>query len=76
MKVKEAIKFLSSNYTPDTELLVEWWDKETVESYGISDPLTEDEWTEVVERMSDFELAMSMIADAAVEQAEDIIKNR
>jgi len=76
MQVKEIIERLTRDYAPDTELYVEWWDKDTVESYGVSDPLTDDEWTEVVESMADFEMPMSMIADAMVDQAEDIIKNR
>jgi hypothetical protein len=76
MQVKEIIERLTRDYAPDTELYVEWWDKDTIESLGTSDLLTDAEWVEVVERMADYQLPINMIDNAAVDQADDIIKNR
>lgn len=75
MKVKDLIDRLQSYYKPDDELFVEYWDKETVESYGVSQPLTEDEWLDTVEAMENGEFAyQSYAADLLVEKAEEAIK--
>ena len=74
MKVQEIIDRLTRDYTPDTELYVEWWDKEIVESFAsVEEPLSEDQWTEIVERMEDGERQdQSMIADAFVDMFYEI----
>jgi len=46
MKVSALIEQLK-DYTPETELIVAFWDKETIEGYG-NPKLTEDQWSQVV----------------------------
>lgn len=47
MKVKDLIEQLGT-YDGEDELIVAYWDKETVESYG-SPTMTKDDWSYVVE---------------------------
>lgn len=61
MKVKNLIEQLQA-YTPETDLIVAFWDKETVERYGSgwADKdkdlsLTDEGWSLVVERYEDGE---------------------
>jgi formylmethanofuran dehydrogenase subunit E-like metal-binding protein len=60
MKVKDLIEQLTA-YTPDTELLVAYWDKATIEDYAydhLTDELTEltdTQWEEVVSKYQDGE---------------------
>ena len=81
MKVSKLIEQLERDYTPDTELYVEYWDKEIVQSYmwvGDKSPeLTDDEWAEVVEAMENSErLDQSMVADSLVEEAKAAMAER
>jgi hypothetical protein len=74
MKVAEIIERLNRDYQPDTELYVEWWDKETVESFvSQDDPITDDDWVRVVEKMEDGERQdQSMVADAFIDMFYDV----
>lgn len=60
MKVKNLIEQLQA-YTPDTELIVAYWDKETVEGYGTGwqdkpdTVLTDEQWFDVVDKYDDGE---------------------
>jgi hypothetical protein len=60
MKVKDLITQLTA-YEPDTELVVAYWDKDTVEGYasgwGEKDRfvLTDDQWLDVVGKYEDGE---------------------
>ena len=76
MKVAEIIERLNRDYTPDTELYIEWWDKEIVESFANdSEPLSEDNWAQIVERMEDGErLDQSMVAEAFSDMFYEITK--
>lgn len=47
MKVKELLEQLAQ-YQPDDELIVAYWDKETIEGYTDDLTLTLDQWSEVV----------------------------
>lgn len=47
MKVKDLLVKLEE-YDPDTELIVAYWDKETVEGYTDELTLSEDQWKQVV----------------------------
>ena len=81
MQVKNLIEQLQQYYTPETELYVEYWDKETVEQFmfdGENSPtLTDDEWAEVVEAMENSErLDQSMVADSLVDEAKSQIEDR
>ena len=42
MQVKELLAQLEE-YDPETELIVAYWDKETIEGYG-NPKLTDDQW--------------------------------
>jgi hypothetical protein len=55
MKVQTLIDQLLADYSPDTELAVAYWDKETVASYAGRENLTEDEWLKVVDTYEDGE---------------------
>ena len=52
MLVSQIIEVLQERYTPDTELFVEWWDKEGIE-YGMDEPMTNDTWSRAVEIAED-----------------------
>ena len=79
MKVKNLIEQLQA-YTPDTELIVAYWDKETVEGYasgwGEKDRfvLSETQWSLVVDRYEDGEWHFqSSAAEDFVEIAEKVV---
>lgn len=75
MKVKDLIERLQSYYKPDDELFVEYWDKETVEAYGTSRKMDDDEWTSAVEVMENGEFAyQSHAAELLVEKAEEAME--
>jgi hypothetical protein len=48
MLVKDIIKQLQTNYQPDEELIVAYWDKPLVESFA-NVVLTKEGWEEVIE---------------------------
>jgi len=60
MKVKNLIEQLTA-YDPNTELLVAYWDKETIEDYAYDhetdelSKLTDEQWNEVVDKYEDGE---------------------
>ena len=81
MQVKNLIEQLQQNYTPETELYVEYWDKEIVEQFMFdgenSQTITDDEWVAVVEAMENSErLDQNMVADSLVDEAKSQIEDR
>ena len=79
MKVKNLIEQLQA-YTPDTELIVAYWDKETVEGYasgwGEQDRfvLTDDQWLDVVDKYDDGEWhCQSSAAQDFTDMARDVV---
>jgi hypothetical protein len=73
MKVKDLIERLSTNYEPDTELIVDYWDKEIVESYG-SPSLSKTQWSLVIEDYENGEWHFqSLAAEVFVEIAEKVV---
>lgn len=81
MQVKNLIEQLQQNYTPETELYVEYWDKEIVEQFMFdgenSQTITDDEWVAVVKAMENSErLDQSMVADSLVDEAKSQIEDR
>ena len=79
MKVKNLIEQLQA-YTPDTELIVAYWDKETVEGYasgwGEQDRfiLSETQWSMVVDTYDNGEWHFqSSAAEDFVEIAEKVV---
>lgn len=53
MRVKDLLEQLK-DYDGEQELIVAYWDKETVQGYGAPE-LTDDEWGEVIDRYEDGE---------------------
>lgn len=76
MTVKEIIERLQRDYTPETELYVEYWDKEIAQSFSSPDiaPLTEEQWGEVVDILEDRErYDQSLVADAIADTVEEVV---
>ena len=72
MKVQDLLEQLEA-YEPETELIVAYWDKETIESYG-APTMNEDQWKQVVEDYEDGEWHWQGSAgDDFVEIAEKVI---
>jgi hypothetical protein len=72
MKVKDLIEQLSA-YDKETELIVSYWDKETVEGYG-SPELSKTQWSLVVDDYESGEWGwQSTAAEEFVEIAERIV---
>jgi hypothetical protein len=73
MKVKELIEQLA-HYSPEEELLVEYWDKECVEGYGTSRKMTDEEWSDVVSYVENGEWHYQSSASSTItEMAEKVI---
>lgn len=78
MKVKDLIEQLKA-YTPDTELIVAYWDKETIKDYAYDhetdelSKLTDEQWSEVVDTSEAGEWNwQSSASETLVEIAEEI----
>jgi hypothetical protein len=50
-KVKDLIEQLNRDLKPDDQIIVAYWDKETVEQYA-EVTLTDDQWTDIVAEQS------------------------
>jgi len=79
VKVKELIEQLKA-YDGEQELLVAYWDKETVEGYGsgwtkeTDLSLTDEQWSELVRRYGDGEWSwQSSAADDFLDLAKEVI---
>ena len=68
MKVRELVSQLQLGYLPDDEVIVAYWDKETIERYGSgwtkkSDlALTDEQWFDVVAKYEDGEWSWQISA--------------
>lgn len=72
MKVSALIEQLKT-YEPETELIVAYWDKEQVESYG-APTMSDDQWGQVVDDYEDGEWHFqSSAAEDFVELAERVV---
>jgi hypothetical protein len=79
VKVKELIEQLKA-YDGEQELLVAYWDKETVEGYGsgwtkeTDLSLTDEQWSELVRRYGDGEWSwQSSAADDFLDLAKEVV---
>jgi len=54
MLVREAVNMLIRHYEMGEDIFIEWWDKGTAES-NAQRYMTDDQWTEVVLYMEDYE---------------------
>jgi hypothetical protein len=73
MKVSELVKQLNE-YDPNTELFVAYWTKNTVEEYGTSRVMTDEEWSSAVETLEDGEYYFqSATAEQIVQVAEEVM---
>jgi hypothetical protein len=75
MKVRDLVDRLQLNYLPDDELIVDYWDKATIESYNPGMELTDEQFQVVASRYEDGEYFwQSQAADTFVELAEEVIE--
>ena len=79
MKVKDLIEQLKE-YDGEQELIVAYWDKETVEGYGsgwtkeVDLSLTDDQWFDVVAKYEDGEWSwQSSAADDFLDLAKEVV---
>lgn len=77
MKVSEIIDRLNRDYHPDTELYVEWWDKELAQTFSYMDEtldLSEEEWATVVNHLEETERPdQSLVAEAIGDAVDRVI---
>ncbi len=80
MKVRELVSQLQLSYLPDDEVIVAYWDKETVERYGsgwtkeADLSLTDEQWFDVVAKYEDGEWSwQSSAADDFLDIANEVI---
>jgi hypothetical protein len=50
MKIKDAVRMLNEYYSPEDEVAIAWWDKDSAESL-VDNELTSKEWTEIIEAL-------------------------
>jgi hypothetical protein len=73
MLVKELIEQLQRYYTPEDNLIVAYWDKGTIASYAEVKEMTEDDWTQVVEKYENGEFGwQSDATDSFLEIAVEV----
>ena len=80
MKVRELVSQLQLSYLPDDEVIVAYWDKETIERYGsgwtkkADLALTDEQWFDVVAKYEDGEWSwQSSAADDFLDIANEVI---
>jgi hypothetical protein len=72
MKVKDLIDRLNENHKPDEQIIVAYWDKETVESYA-EVTLTDDQWTDIVAENEAHEpIGFERVSDNLQESASEV----
>jgi hypothetical protein len=76
MRVEKLITMLQETYKPETELIVAFWDKETVEGYTQDLSMTDDQWFDVVDKYDDGEYAwQSYAAENLVDLANEVVSS-
>jgi hypothetical protein len=70
MKKSKVLEYLAG-YKDDEELLIAWWDKETVEEHNDTQ-LTDDEWVEIVRAVDDIDHALESATDAIADAVQEI----
>jgi hypothetical protein len=74
MRVSKLVEYLQRDYAPETELIVAYWDKETVENYAKDLALTDDQWSDVVDKYDDGEYFwQSSAAENLVDLAHEVV---
>ena len=74
MRVSKLVEYLQRDYAPETELIVAYWDKETVENYAEDLSLTDDQWSDVVDKYDDGEYFwQSSAAENLVDLAHEVV---
>ena len=73
MKVRELVSQLQLNYLPDDEVIVAYWDKETVEGFSMLS-LSETQWSLVVDDSESGEWDwQSSAGETLIEIAEKVV---
>ena len=64
------------NYKPDEEIYILWWDSDLSQQFADTDPLTEDEWIDIVNHMKHNDLGSEEISDYLIDQIVEAISDR
>jgi hypothetical protein len=75
MKASKAIEMLK-NYKPDEEIYILWWDSDLSQQFADTDPLTEDEWIDIVNHMEHNDLGSEEISDYLIDQIVEAVSDR
>jgi hypothetical protein len=75
MLVKELIEQLQKYYQPEDNLIVAYWDKGTITSYAEVKEMTEDDWTQVVDKYENGEFGWQSDATDSFLQLTEEVKN-
>lgn len=70
MKKSKVLEYLAG-YKDDDELLIAWWDKETVEEHNDTQ-LTDQEWADVVQAVDYIDHALESATDAIADAVREI----
>ncbi len=78
MKVRDLVSQLQLSYLPDDEVIVAYWDKETVEGYAglgtLNRELSETQWSLVVDESESGEWAwQSSAGETLIEIVEKVV---
>lgn len=75
MKVQELVEQLKQ-YQPEDELIVAYWDKETVEGYTNDLTLTDNQWGQVIDKYENGEYYwQSSAAEDFVDLANEVVSS-
>lgn len=75
MKVSQLIKQLEQ-YEPDDDLIVAYWDRETIEDYDYL-KISKEDWSYVVEKYEDGEwFWQGAASDQFLDLVEDVLRER
>jgi hypothetical protein len=75
MKVREALRHLS-DYNPDDDLVIVWWDKDWMDNTDSELQLTDEQWEEVTDKFDgDAEFQIGLVADQIEEIAREVMED-
>lgn len=75
MRVKDIITQLTAMYDGEDDLIIAYWDRETVSSFaGLGEPMKDEQWGEVVNTYENGEWAwQSMAADTLADIHDEVV---
>jgi len=75
MKVSEAIKMLGTNYNPDEEIVILWWDSDGMSHYTGTE-VSDEAMAHADEKVSESEWEQNRISDIIFEAIEQYEQDR